>query len=307
MIKYLLLLMFIFSQSVSAKTLTIVYPWIDSRPAINARILGKYLQKHLKDVTRVKFKHIPGANGIVAANYLYSYSSKNEYIIGTFNRNIPLLGITGGENIKFDSMKFEWVGSSDDGRKDMMILLSHKNYVDNLIIGSSNVELFDSSVFIRKHLKWNIKHVAGYKGNNDLRLAFERNEIDAFFININSILGTKADWLSEYKVLFQFGNMNNRHERLLTIPTLYDIIENKKMLSFFEKQFILLRPYATPPNIDIYILDELRIAFDKAMKDEEYLIETSNVAIPVNYIDFIEIQKILNEMKEEYNVIQKHQ
>lgn len=294
--KLILAFLLLFYFPANAQTLTIVLPTTEDAHATNARIFATYLKKYL--YKNVEFKVLPGAASVVATNYLYNQAPRDGSVIGVFFKNIPLIGAIGGPNIKFDASKFTWLGSTADGRLDTVLLFSHKDYIDSLILGSDNVIAADPIKFIKNSLNWNIRQIQGYKSPNDVRLAFERKEIDAF---VNSLLGIKTSrphWLEDknIKILLQFGNGRNRHHNYPTVPTLAEMIPEDKqnLLRIFETQYILLRPYVAPPNIPKEAASELRNAFSKAVLDEDYVREAAKLGIDVKLIDWKEAESIIH-------------
>jgi len=297
MIRWLIVFL-LFIVPVKAETLTIILPVAEDSHAINARIFGKYLQKHLNRT--VEFKIIPGAASVVAANYLYNIAPKDGNTIGVFYKNIPLVGAIGGPNINFDPIKFTWLGSTADGRKDTVLVMSNKEYDGELIVGSDNV-LVGDPIDILKNI-WNIKEIKGYKSQSEIRLALEREEIDAMINSMIGIKSTKPGWLSpnsKIKPILQFGNGVNRHPNFPEVKTLAELTKDQNKLFIFESQYILLRPYVAPPNIPKEKAAELRKAFSAAVQDLDYIEEASKAGIDVNLIDWKEAEQILQRLNKE--------
>lgn len=239
---------------------------------------------------------MPGAASVVATNYLYNLAPRDGSTIGVFFKNIPLIGSIGGQNVNFDAKKFTWLGSTADGRKDAVLLLSHKQYDGELIIGSDNVIAADPVKFVKDVLGWNIRQISGYKNQSDIRLAFERKEIDAMINSLIGIKSTRPNLLKDSRILIQFGNGKSRHPDFPDVPTLAELITEDQMrqLSVFETQYILLRPYVAPPDIPKDKADILRTAFSKAVQDPEYIEEARKAGIEVNLIDWREAESILS-------------
>lgn len=302
MIRAFLLILLMTITQVKANTLTIVMPFNDNPPAITARLLSKYFIKYNEEIKKVDFRIVPGAGGIISANYLHNIAPKDGFTIGTFNKNVPFIGIIGGQNIDFDPSNFVWLGSIDDGRKDSIILLSHKQYDGNLIVGSENVNVASPSTFISKILNWNIKNIQGYKSTTEVRTAFERKEIDAFVNSISGIRVSKPEWIepnSGYFILFQFGNFVKRHEKLPTIPTLAEMLPKDKIqnLLAYEQMSFLLRPYVAPPGISEDKQIKLRKMFDLAVNDKNFIREANAVGINVEFISWKEAEEIISNIK----------
>lgn len=294
-------LLFMFSAYIpaAANTLTVILPVPDDAHAVNARILGRYLQKHHPHKPEVIFRTIPGAASVVAANYLYNIAPRDGSTIGVFYKNIPLVGAIGGSNVNFDPSGFTWLGSTADGRKDAVLLISRKNYDGTeLIIGTDNVVLADPVRFIRESTGWNIRQVTGYKSNSEIRLAVERGEVDAIVNSMIGIKTTRPQWLqpdSPFKIILQFGNGRERHPEFSQVPTLSEIISADKqdLLKIFETQFALLRPYVAPPNLSAEQSALLRKMFTDAVSDLEYVAEARKANIDVNLIDWREAEAIV--------------
>jgi tripartite-type tricarboxylate transporter receptor subunit TctC len=292
------------SASATAQELKIVVPSNTDGYSMNAKLIAPYVSKYLPEKPNVVIQEFPGAASLVAANYIYNVAPKDGNTIGTFYKNIPLMGALGGPTIKFEPSKFTWLGSTADGREDAVILWSNKpgpvdRYrTEELVVGSENVIAGDPTLLVRDLLDIKIKLVAGYASSSTARLALERKEIDAAAYSLIGIKTAKPDWLkpdSEIKPMLQFGNGTSRHKDYPDIPTLAEYTKQKELLSVYEKQYVLLRPFVAPPNIPAARAQELRVAFEKAVKDPEFLDKAKKANIDVNYIGWQESQQIVNE------------
>ena len=52
-----------------------------------------------------------GAGGMVTTNWLYNVAPKDGTVLGSIQRQIPLMQILGEEGPRFETAKFNWVGS----------------------------------------------------------------------------------------------------------------------------------------------------------------------------------------------------
>lgn len=299
-----LVLFLMLSASATAQDLKVVVPSNSDSYSINARIFTRHMAKYLPEKPTVVIQEVPGAYSVVAANYLYELAPRDGNTIGTFYKNIPLMGAMGRSSIKYDARKFTWLGSTADGREDAVILWSNKlGPVDRyrseeLVVGSENIVAGDATLLVRDLLGIKMKLVAGYANSSTARLALERKEIDAAVYSLIGIKTAKPDWLkpeSDIKPILQFGNGTVRHKDYLNVPTLAEYTDQKEMLSIYEKQFVLLRPFVAPPNIPTERANVLREAFSKAIVDQEFLVEAKKANIDIKLIGWQEAERIVND------------
>jgi tripartite-type tricarboxylate transporter receptor subunit TctC len=302
MLRFVIALLFLTTPTLAAE-LKIVVPSASDGYAMNARVFGKYLSRYLAEKPTIVIQEVPGAFSLSAANYLYNVAPKDGTVIGTFYRNIPFLGALGGTNVNYDARKFTWIGSTADGRHDAYMLWSNKpgpieRYrTEELIIGSENITTANPAVLVRDITKIKVKEVTGYNNSAAARLAVDRNEVDAVIYGLIGIRSGKSEWIkpdSKVFPLIQFGNGRVRHKDYPTVPALEEYADNKTILSVYESQNILIRPFVAPPGISPARASELREAFNKAVTDPEFLEEATKVKIDVNPIDWKESESIVD-------------
>jgi tripartite-type tricarboxylate transporter receptor subunit TctC len=297
--RYLIAFLFIcISLAVQSRELNIILSSDSDGHTVNARIFAKYLAKNIPPNTSPIFRVVPGAAGLNSTNYLYNIAPKDGNTIGIVFKNIPIIGAIGGQNIQFDAREFLWLGSVADGRKDVVVLVSNKQYTgQELIVGAESVVAADPINFIERYSNLNIRRVSGYKSSNSVRLAYERGEIDAFVSSLQGIKTNNIGWLKTQLFLLQMGNGKIRHADLLNTPTMNEIVndeEGLKILSLFETQFTLLRSFVAPPGIPENKKQILLSAFNKAVKDPDYIKDAARINLEIDPIYHEEAQRIVN-------------
>jgi hypothetical protein len=298
MFRSLLVALSLFATPVIAlESLKIIVPSESDAQSTNARVLGKYIVRYLADKPTAVIQVVPGAAGLVAANYIYNVAPKDGNVIGTFYKDIPLVGVLGGTNVMFDPTKFTWLGSNADGRKDAVIVWTNED--EPKLFGSENYSGVNPSYAIRELAKLDFKIVTGYPNPGITRLALDKKEVNAVVYNLLGIKTQKPDWLkpeSGVKAWLQLGNGPNRHPEFKDVQTLHELVQleqDKKVLEVVEASYTILRPFVAPPGIPEKRAIELRQAFIDAVKDTEYLEEANKMKIEVNLIDWKEAEKIV--------------
>ena len=317
MLKILLSLFFIFYSSLTyADTLSIIVPAADGGYTLNARLVGKYLSKYLPNHPEIIIQPMPGAQSLVAANYLYNIAPKDGNVIGALYKEIPYVGLMGGKGVQFDQTKFTVIGSTSGAVKDAIILWSRKKELkQGLIVGVEGATTGNMAVFVDKLLDAKFKYVAGYPSSVSNRLALTRNEVDAVIYGLTGIKTQTSEWLqpeSGIYPLLQFSNGKNKHTEYPDVPTLAEKTnpENLELLEAYENQFALLRPFFAPPNIPKQKTKELQEAFIKVVNDKEFIKDAEIAKLDVSPIYAEEAQlllnkridkNILNELRKIYN------
>ena len=189
---------------------------------VYARLIARYLGRYMPGRPGVIVQNMPGAASLRAVNYLYNVAAKDGTVVGTFARDMPLLGIMGSPNAKFDPLRLSWLGSSSSYAHDAYLLFTRtdapvKSVEDArrpghtpLMLGSTGEGASgnDVATVLRAALGLNLKIIAGYPDSNAIFLAVDRKEVDGRFVGLSSVQSSHPAWLqpgSGMQVLLQFG------------------------------------------------------------------------------------------------------
>src|SRR6266581_970110 len=173
----------------AGKTVTIV---VGYKPGggydATARLLARHLPDHLPGKPTVIVQNMPGGNSIIAANHIYNVAKPDGLSIGTFNRNLPIAQLTKVQGVKYDMMKFAWIGSAANETTILAIRadLPYKTFAElrkarePVVIGSTGpgANTYDFPLLLKELLGVKLKIVSGYSSSADIMLAVERKEVD---------------------------------------------------------------------------------------------------------------------------------
>ena len=141
---------------------------------IYGRIVAQFLGKYIPGNPTVIVQNMPGAGSLRAANYIYASAPKDGTVIGTFGRDIPLIGVMGGNSaVQFDATKFTWLGSPSSYQNDAYLLWVRDDAADKtvadaqrpggpplIVAGTGEGSTGDDvTVLLRDALNLNIKQV----------------------------------------------------------------------------------------------------------------------------------------------------
>jgi tripartite-type tricarboxylate transporter receptor subunit TctC len=272
-----------------------------------ARMLGRFLGKHIPGQPMIVVQNMPGAGGLRLATYLYSAAPKDGSVIGTFSRSIPTLPLL-APPAAFDGTKFTWIGSMSS---DTSLCLTGprspvKTWRDMLtkpsVMGGQSPGT-DADIYARLYknvLGAQIKLVSGYPGTNDITLAMERGEVDGICgLSWGTIKIAHPEWVRNRSVNFLLQAGLNKDPELPDVPLALDVIEDPEKRQVLFLHFApqaMGRPFAAPPNIPAERKVTLLQAFDEMMRDPELLAEAAREQMDVNLMTGGEIDELLKQL-----------
>ena len=256
-----------------------------------ARMLARYIPKHLPGAPTVAVRNMPGAGGIVATNHLYSVAPKDGSTIGAVQNNTPFEPLFGTKQAQYDATKFNWLGSPSV--ETSIVTVWHASpaktwkeaQTKELRMGSSGGNSTPSfyARLVNETLGLKMKLIVGYPGQNDALLAMERGEIDgypsAFY---NSLMATRPTWIPEGKVnlLVQMGA--EKEKSLPDTPFIFDLLtreEDRQLWQVAVGPLGIGRPYLLPPDTPKERVEGMRKAFWAAINDAEFLAEQDKMKL----------------------------
>jgi tripartite-type tricarboxylate transporter receptor subunit TctC len=284
---------------------------------VYGRLLGRHLGKHVPGNPTVVVQNMPGAGSLRAVNFLYTVAPKDGTTIAHFARNMPLLGMLGGNpNVQFDAARFTWLGSSSSFEDDAYVLLVRadapaKSIQDAVKAGGEPLVLggtaegatgADVPVILRDTIGLNVKQVVGYPDSAAIFLAIERGEVHGRTVDLSSIRSIKPDWLkpdSGYRVLTQFARAT-RHPQLRDVPTAREMAKNetaRALIELTELPYKLSRPFAAPPGVPADRAKALQDAFMATLKDPQYVEEAKRAGVDVSPVSGADVLRALKQIE----------
>ena len=309
------------AQSYSGKTIEILVGFNPGGGTdTNARILNKYLSKHIEGQPNVIVQNIPGGGGIRALNQTFEAVKPdgNTVLLAPISLLVPLLGEPG---VRYQLDKFEVIGGFNTGpimqfaRADLIpeglstatdILTAQEIKLGGVRV-SSSLDLMPRLAL--NALAKEYRYVPGYGNENTLRNAIQTSEVNVFGGTFAGYKSAVIPTLIEPGIvvpLWQFPYAKGdgtypRSEFAQDIPTFMEVYEQingnppsgEKWTAL--KLALDLRSVAdnmllAPPGTDPEALAKLRAGFDAAMNDPQMLAEVNRV-LGYNYklvsVDFI--------------------
>jgi tripartite-type tricarboxylate transporter receptor subunit TctC len=277
---------------------------------VYARLLGRYIGRHIPGEPNVVVRNQPGAGGKVLANQMYSGIAPDGLTIGMLARDNPLEPIFGNPAARFKSDEFTWLGTMSSYEDDDYCLSvraeSRAATIEDarkpgpplvfggLQYGESGVDLI---LLARSLFGLNARLIVGYPGTPDVNIAIQRGELDGRAIGMSSLQNTMGDWLRAGKLRFlvQFGR-ETRWRGLPDVPTARELAEtagDKALVELAEVPFRIARPFIAPPKVPAEQAAILRRAFMQAHRDPGLLKEAKDMQLDISPLPGQEVHDVV--------------
>jgi len=269
-----------------------------------ARMLARHLPDHLPGKPTVIVQNMPGGNSIIGANHMYNVAKPDGLTIGTFNRNLPIAQLTKVQGVKFDMLKFAWIGSAANEATILAIRadLPYKNFdelrkaKENVVIGSTGpgANTHDFPLLLKDLLGVKLKIVSGYSSSADIMLAVERKEVDGRAGSYSSLKP-----LIDRKLVRPIIRARSNESGIENLPVDESFAPNpraKAIMALRSAPEVIARPYVLPPNTPADIVKVYRDAFAATMKDPALVAEAQKAQFDLEYTSGDEAIKVLKEV-----------
>jgi tripartite-type tricarboxylate transporter receptor subunit TctC len=259
-----------------------------------ARLLADHMGAHIAGRPSFIVQSMPGAGGLLAANYLYTQAPQDGTTFGIVHSSVPLTPLWGNKGVRFDSLKFNWLGSLD--RTDGMCIAWHtspiKTWADMLAheftVGSSGAgsQMDTYPAILNRLFGTKLKVVAGYKDGTDVYLAMERGEVEGRCGGqLTVIKATRPQWLTEHKISVPILIADKRSAEFPATPTIMEFVKDEATRQQLDLMMVaqnLDRPVMLPPGVPAARVAELRGAFDATMADEGFRADVERMNLHVD-------------------------
>ena len=265
-----------------------------------ARIIAKNLSKFIPGNPTVLVQNMPGADSMIAANYVYKIAKPDGLTIGAFNRGLVFAQLLKGESVKFDLTKFAWIGSAAI-ESTVLVLhgdLPYKTIEEvakaklPIVLGSTGPA--DSSgqfpLFLKQLLGYNFKDVV-YPSGNDIMLAIERKEVDGRGMTYSS-----ARIYIDRGLVVPVLRGRVIEKGIEKLPMDEDLAKDqraKTLMAMRSAPDSMGRPYVAPPGTPEATMKVLRDAFAKVAKDPGAIEDAKKNMMALEYVPAQEVQKVL--------------
>jgi len=247
-----------------------------------ARVIAEHMGRHIPGQPHFIVQSMPGAGGLLAANYLFTQAPQDGTTMGIVHSSVPVAPLWGSKGVRFDTLKFNWLGSLD--RVDGMCISWHESPIrtwedmltKEYTVGSSGAgsQMETYPAILNKLFGTKIKVIAGYKDGVSVYIAMERGEVDGRCGGqLTVIKATRPQWIAEHKFRVPILIAPSRNREFPNTPTVVEFVKDeptRQQLDLVMLTQTLDRPVMLPPNVPAERVKAMRDAFDATMADPAF-------------------------------------
>jgi len=259
-----------------------------------ARLYARHVGRFLPGQPNVVVRNMPGAAGVVMANFVASQAPRNGSTISLGPGSMATAALLGSQGARYHSREFTWVGSLNNdisvavSRSDSPVSTLDELFTKELVVGGAGAS--DNSVvfatILSRMFGAKLKLVSGYNGSGDNVMALDRGEVQGIAgWNYSSITTMRPDWLRDKKINILLQMSLTRHPELPNVATILELARDdrqREILQLIFAQSQMGRVIMGPPAMPRAMVEAHRQAFDRVLKDPEFLADVEKMRLEIS-------------------------
>ena len=272
-----------------------------------ARLVGRYLGRHIPGNPTVIVQNIAGAGSNKAASYVALQAPKDGTAIGAVQSGAILQPLLSDQPVPHDPSNFAMLGSANKSvylrlvRSDAPVKTFREFFDTEVILGTSSegATLRDYPVMLVNVLGLKLRLIGGYAGSREIVLAMDRDEVQGMCgMDWSSLSTQQRDWVSSgfVRLLAQEDVMGHPAMNRMGVPlttSFAKTTEDRQVMETIYSQNLIGRPYFAPPGVPADRIAALRRALSAALEDKALLADAEKSGLEIGSMDGEEMQSLV--------------
>jgi tripartite-type tricarboxylate transporter receptor subunit TctC len=279
--------------------------------SVLARLIAMHLPRHIPGKPTGVPQFMPGAGGLLQANYLYNAAPKDGTVIGLMYDNAPASQVLESpDTVKYDARGFHAIGTLNKGESGLLGVLKRTGIATiedakrrESVFGATGTANGQYQVpnIVNKLFGTKFKLIPGFKTTAEIYLAMERNEIDGIYGGYDVVAQVRPTWVAKHRFNWLAQLYVGRSAEFPNVPSLQELAHNDRERTAI--QFLALarvpgKIFITPPGVPAERLDALRRAFAKMLKDPAFKADLAKGTLKLDSRPWQEAETIIRETVE---------
>lgn len=276
-----------------------------------SRLLARHMVKHIPGNPTIVPVNMPGGGGIVAANHVANRAPRDGTVLTMVSQGLVVdqaLGLS--PSFKGDLREFNWIGNMSSANQ--VLVVWHTSATKSLndakrretVIGATGAGSISAQLpaVYNSVLGTKLKIISGYPGGEDINLAMERGEVEGRGTNTwTSYKASEPRFVNDKLItpIIQVGL--KKDPDLPDVPLLRELAtkpDDQAILDFMSEAVATGRPVATSPGVPQDRVAALRDAFDKTLKDPDFIKEAENQRAEIAAMPGTELAALMKKLIE---------
>ena len=276
-----------------------------------ARVMSRYMGRHLPGAPRFIVSNMPGAGSNIMAAHVANAAPKDGTVIAAPFSTQPLAGVLEDiSQLRYEPRKLAYLGSATT---DIFLCVTGSNAQAKSFDDTFKFETVTGGtaergstgylpVMLNNVLGTKFKPVFGYPGSREIMAAIDKGEVHAMCgLNWSSLNGQYAPMWKDgrLRVIVQDSATGHPEMDKLRIPRTIDYAktdEQRRIMEIIYSQEVFARPYFVAPEVPSARLAALRKAFMETWKDADVLTEMGKMMLNVEPRPGEEIQAMIERI-----------
>jgi tripartite-type tricarboxylate transporter receptor subunit TctC len=260
---------------------------------LGARLLARYLPRHIPGQPTIIVQNMPQAAGTVAANSLYVRAPRDGTVLASISRNLASQAALGQPNIEADPRRFIWLGATSfPGRicvaaSSAAVKSAADLFTRELMVGSVGTGSSTSIVptVLNRVLGTKFRLIEGYRGTSDIVLAIERGEVEGACASLGQFRNHER-LIRDGKLRIILRAEEAAMPEIPGVPSIFDYAksaEQRDLMRFVFSSTEFGRPYVFPPDVPKDRVEIMRKAIAETAQDAELAADAAKAHLDMAY------------------------
>lgn len=271
-----------------------------------ARLVARFIGRYIPGNPILQPQQMPGGGSRIAAGYMANVAPRDGTFLATADQSLAVQQAVGDPTILFDASKFNWIGNptADNNTLAVSSALGVETIADartkEIVIGATGINTSSQYAQALNNVAGTkFKIVLGYPGAMEMGLALERGEIGGYTNTWAGWVAEKPDWLRDKRIVILVQIGLRRMKEMADVPLLMEVADNdldRAALRLSSAAAAFGRPLFTTPGVPPERVAALRKAFDKTMKDPDFLAAAAKSGFDIDPLSGDELQQLAEDI-----------
>jgi len=268
------------------------------------RMVARHLGKHIAGQPTLIAQNMPGAGSLKAANYLYEVAPKDGTALGVVVESAALEQALANPAVQYDAAKFTYVGRVATSNNIFMQWhtakvqsLDDAKRMETSLAGTGPGSIAETVPrLLNALIGTRFKLISGYPASSEAMLAMERGEVEGASSSWAAVKVGKQAWLRERKIRIILQTTPERIAELPDAPSLGEIgdtPEDRQVFALYASGSAIGRAVIAPPGLPAERVSMLRDAFQKTVKDPEFVAELQRTNVELDPLPGAAVEQLV--------------